>query len=197
MPLRLRHIGRQVGEEHPQKIKYHLLQLQRAGVIALDYDNERVLHLSHQPDDAMLASLPILGAANCGQPLQLADDRAEGHLRISRALLPRHTPEEKLYTLRAVGDSMNKANVDGKAIEDGDLLIVLRRAELPKNGDYVVSLIDNAATVKRFYKRDAEIFLMPESTSEHPMIVISEDDDYKYMGTVMRVIKKPVVEWND
>jgi repressor LexA len=88
---------------------------------------------------------------------------------------------------------MNKANVCGVTIEDGDYVIIDGEKRDPQNDTYVLSVIEDLANIKKF-KRDVaneQVVLLAESTQHSPPIVIHPDDtQYIVCGTVVRVIKK-------
>lgn len=195
IPLKLRWIGREVGEEHPQKIKYHLHQLEKIGAIAIDMDKKEIIKNSNNEEGAFV-SLPIMGVANCGSATALAEDRIEGFMKISQRLLPRSS--KKLFVLRASGDSMNNLSdlsLENKTIDDGDYVIV-EKIEEPSNKDVVVSIIDGYANIKRFFHQGTDIALLSESKQDLPPIFIHEDDKDKYQiaGKVVKIIKKPRFE---
>jgi repressor LexA len=186
--MTLREIGELVGESHPQKIKHHLDQLKKKGFIREGMSG------SIQP--AQKASgefihIPLVGRANCGEALSFAEEDFNGYLTVSRNVVPR---SEDLYAVRAVGDSMNEAQATAnkKAINDGDYAIIDPRAKVPKDGDYVLSVIDGSANIKKFYKDGDQIILRSESSRDYPPIVIHKKDyDQKYMiaGEIVGVIK--------
>ena len=90
------------------------------------------------------------------------------------------------------GDSMNKANFNGKNIEDGDFVIVDSEQKSPESGHYVVSIIDEVANIKKFVPdpKNKRIILRSESSKEYLPIFIHEDDKYEISGRVVGVIKK-------
>jgi repressor LexA len=95
--------------------------------------------------------------------------------------------------IKAIGNSLNRAkNVAGGPIKNGDYVIVDCNNKNPQNGDYVLSIIDEAANFKRFYREGDMIKLVSESSEEYPPIYIheSEMDEYTVNGVVVRVIKK-------
>lgn len=192
IPLKLRWIGREVGEEHPQKIKYHLHQLEKMGAIAIDLDKKEIIKSSNNEESAF-ASLPIMGVANCGSATALAEDRIEGFMKISQGLLPKGS--KKLFVLRASGDSMNNLSdvrLESKTIDDGDYVVV-EKTEDVSNRDVVVSIIDGYANIKRFFHQGTDIALLSESKQELPPIFIHENDADKYQiaGKVIKIIKQP------
>jgi SOS-response transcriptional repressor LexA len=88
---------------------------------------------------------------------------------------------------------MNKARIDNQLLEDGDYILIDRDKKKPSNGDYVASIIDGVANIKRFYKQDDYIVLISESTQNIPPIYIhkSDIDNYLVAGTVVKVLKRP------
>jgi SOS-response transcriptional repressor LexA len=192
IPLKLRWIGREVGEEHPQKIKYHIHQLEKIGAVAVDLDKKEIIKNTIYEDGAFV-TLPIMGTANCGGATALAEDRIEGFMKISKGLLPKSS--KKLFVLRASGDSMNNLsapNLENKTIDDGDYVVV-EKTEEASNKDIVVSIIDGYANIKKFFHQGTEIALLSESKRNLPPIFIHEDDADKYQiaGKVVKIIKQP------
>jgi len=86
---------------------------------------------------------------------------------------------------------MNKSQINGKSIEDGDFVIIDSTQIDPNNNDYVVSIIDGMANIKkfRFDKENSRIALTSESTQDYPPIFIHESDNYKINGKVVDVVK--------
>lgn len=191
-PLNLRQIGLLVQEEHPQKIKHHLEQLEKHGLVVYDRNIRKLKAVDSESFSNGLINVPILGAANCGEATIFAENYIEGYLKISPRLLVK---TKSVYAIEASGDSMNHADINGKSIEDGDYVIVDSSYNNPENGHYVVSLIDGMANIKRFFKdeKNSQIVLAPESTKNYSPIYIGLDeiDNYRICGKVLQVIKKP------
>lgn len=191
-PMNLRQIGLLISEEHPQKVKHHLGQLEKRGLVTYNRDQHRLKAVQADENVTGLINVPIMGAANCGKAAIFADNYLEGYLKISPGLLKKTID---IYAIEASGDSMNQANIDGKNIEDGDYVVVDSSYNSPESGHYVVSLIDGMANIKKFYKdtENSQIVLMPESTKNYSPIYIGLDeiDSYRICGRVMQVIKKP------
>lgn len=196
--LSLREIGRKIGEpERPQKIKHHLDQLARKGFIKINKKSGKIEKIkTGSNNSANIISLPILGSANCGQAACFADNKVEGYLQISKRILGDFAKRsDDLFVLNAVGRSMNKANVEGSTIEDGDYIIVDSKQKKIKQGTYVVSVIGEVANIKKVFldKKNNQIVLISESSRDIPPVYIHEKDidDYVICGTVIRVMKKP------
>jgi len=197
--LTLRKIGELVGEpDSPQKIKHHLDKLMEKGLLFVGGGGKVLKPAASGLDKkSKIVSLPIVGSANCGEALIFADQKVEGYLKVSLRVLGEKFKNklDDLFVLRAVGDSMNRAEVNGKTIEDGDYVIAEKTEGLPVNGDYVVSVIDGLANIKRIFidKRNDQIILNSESSLELSPIYIHTDDysDYLVCGKVIDVMKRP------
>lgn len=186
----MREIGRLINEDAPQKVKHHLLQLSKKGLINFDPVSKFIEPVTRGANKiSSLVNVPILGAANCGVATMAAQQDIEGYLRIADALLPR--PYKNIFAIRAIGDSMNKANINGKSIDSGDLVIVNSFNRAVRNGDYVLSVIDGMANIKRIYFEDDKIALISESTEKYPPIYIFKKDMAEYLvnGKIIDVMK--------
>ncbi len=191
--LTLRDIGSLVNETLPQKIKHHLSQLERKGFIIIDKKNSIIKRTSGDIKNSdVFISIPIYGTANCGPRTIYANQNLEGYLKVSKKMLPK---KDKIFALRAEGNSLNKADINGKSIEDGDFVIVDSQATNPKNGDYIVSIIEEMANIKKYIwdKKNSQIILGSESTQNYNPIYIHEDDNIVINGKVIDVIKKPSI----
>lgn len=186
--MTLREIGNLMGEESAQKIKHHLSQLSKKGFIVYNPAKREIRKTQEVSRDGFV-SLPVVGAANCGPATIFADENITGFLKVSKKFAPRGG---KLFVLRAEGDSMNQANINGKKIEDGDFVIVDSEQKSPESGHYVVSVIDEVANIKKFVpdRKNKRIILQSESSKEYLPIFIHEDDKYEVSGRVVGVIKK-------
>lgn len=189
--LGLRKLGEKVGINHPQQVKYHLQKLIDAGrLIRTPFGVLRVAAPSRSI--ANIFNIPILGQANCGQPLSSAEESDWGSLTLSPSLVKTKNTA-KLFAVRAVGDSMNKAAINGQNIEDGDYVIVDGSVEQPGSGAYVVSSVGGLANIKRFVRDETNklIRLLSESSRDLPPIIIDPNDVDSYLihGQVVSVIK--------
>lgn len=188
--LALRQIGNLIGENLPQKIKHHLSQLERKGFILIDKKNKKIRRISNKAKtDGLFISVPIVGSANCGPANIYADQNIEGYLKISKRFI---LNKKGLFAIKAEGNSMNQANIAGKNIEPGDYVIVDSKSVSPHDGDYVVSIIDGMANIKKYRldKKNSRIALLSESTQEYAPIFIHEADDFMVNGKVVDVVKK-------
>lgn len=195
----LRKLGKIINEKHPQKIKYHLEQLENKKFVKLNKERTRIIKVLSKDIDVSskkqkLFRLPILGCANCGPATMFSEQNLEGYLPVSKSILGNKNINN-LFVVRAVGDSLNRAeNVEGGTIEDGDYVIIDKSIKDPTNGLYVLSIIDDLANLKRFYKNKNEIRLVSESSLNIQPIILDVRDladfDYLINGVILRVIKK-------
>jgi len=191
--LTLRDIGSLINETFPQKVKHHLSQLESKGFISIDKKNSIIKRTSGQTKNSdLFISVPIYGTANCGPRTIYANQNLEGYLKVSKKLLSK---KDKIFALRVEGNSLNKANIKGKSIEDGDFVIVDSQATSPKNGDYIVSIIEEMANIKKYIwdAKNSQIILGSESTQNYNPIYVHEDDNIIINGKVIDVIKKPSI----
>ena len=197
--LSLRQLGKLLGEEDvPQKIKHHLLQLEKNGLIKINrLEKEIVKTKPGSMGHSKLISVPILGSANCGPATIYAEQNIEGYLTISGRLLSK---KKGVFAIKASGYSMNKANINGECIEDGDYVIVDPKYKNIKNGDYILSVLGGVANIKRYFndKENDRIILLSESSASFSPIFIHRDDveDYLVNGKIIQVIKKPKITWS-
>ncbi len=194
--LSLRQIAKLVGVENkPQIVKHHLQQLEKHGLLQVNFDEKLIKPVKrgfNMPQAKRLFfSLPIFGTANCGPATVFAEERIEGYLKVSAKMLPHR--KQDLYVLVADGPSMNMAEVrKGVVIEDGDYVVVDGSYVEPKDKDIVVAVIDGLATIKRFRKdvKNKRFVLEADSTEKYYPIYVSEEDEFVISGKVIDVIKK-------
>ena len=128
---------------------------------------------------AQTVDVPLVGSAACGGPI-LAEENIEGYIPVSIALAK---PGSKHYLLHARGDSMDKAG-----IKDGDIVLV-RQQSTANDGERVVALIDDEATIKQYRRSNGVVVLMPRSSSrKHKPIILT--GDFQVQGIVVTVIPK-------
>lgn len=182
--LGLRQIARMIGETHPQKVKHHM---QKLGILPPASGTRASAAQSR------LISIPLLGLANCGVAAVYADAQSSEVLQVSKRILP--AVAGNFFALQAVGDSMNTANISGNSIEDGDYVIIDPSQKNFENGDYVVSIINGLANIKKFTKDSGskQVVLLSESTKKYPPIYIHPEDMayYQTSGKVVAVLKAP------
>lgn len=186
----LREIGELMGiKNQPQKIKHHLSQLEKKGFLTGLSTGSIIRPTSRSGG---LIPVPILGAANCGEANIFAEENIDGYLKVSPSILKK---KKNVFAIKASGQSMNRANLGGETIDEGDYVIVDSENKNPASGDYVLSIIDGLANIKKLNvdQKRKQLVLLSESSKDYAPIYIHEDDReyYHVGGKVLQVIKKP------
>ena len=190
--MSLRKVGERVGVQYAAQVRHHLNRLVKQGHLVKNAAGAFVVPETSLNRGSLLA-IPFMGEADCGEATMLASGQVQGYLSISPRLT-HSTNTKDLYALKAKGDSMNMADINGKPIEDSDYVLVRRcNAAGISDGDYVVSIFDNLANIKRLHidKTHGRVVLLSESHRSRPPIIIdAEDMDYyEIVGKVVDVIK--------
>lgn len=162
-PPTVREICEKVGLRSTSSVHSHLNTLEKNGYIRRDPTKPRAIEIcddSFQMVRTEMASLPIVGNVAAGQPI-LAQENIENYFPIPAEIVP----SGDSFALRVRGDSM--INV---GIFNGDLLFV-NSCNTARNGEIVVALVEDEATVKTFYKENGYIRLQPENDTMDPIIV--------------------------
>ena len=161
-PPSVREICEAVGLKSTSTVHGHLKRLEKKGLIKRDPTKPRALEIIelNKPKKEMI-NIPIVGKVTAGIPI-LATENIEDSFPVPLDYI-KHNRE--LFMLKVSGESM--INV---GINNGDLAII-EKQENAENGDIVVALIDNEATIKRFFKEKDHIRLQPENDTMKPIIV--------------------------
>lgn len=176
-PPAVREICEAVHLKSTSSVHSHLATLEKRGYIRRDPTKPRAIEIcddNFQMLRTETASLPVVGRVAAGEPI-LAEQNIESYFPVPAEYVPRG----ESFVLKVHGTSMIKAG-----IMDGDYIFVnsCRNAE---NGEIIVALIDDSATVKRFYKEDGHIRLQPENDEMEPIIV----EDCQILGKVFGVYR--------
>ncbi|MBE0446712.1 MAG: transcriptional repressor LexA [Actinobacteria bacterium] len=179
-PPSVREIGYAVGLTSSSTVHSHLAALEKKRYIRRDPTKPRAIEILDfrlnnkgiNPDK--VRNVPLVGRVAAGTPL-LAQENIEDSFA-----LPAEIAGEKAFMLRVKGESMVDAG-----ILDGDYLIV-RQQPVANNGDIVVALVGDEATVKKFYKKDDRIILKPENKSMEPIII----PNVTILGKVIGLMRK-------
>lgn len=177
-PPSIREIGAAVGLKSPSSVKGYLDDLTEAGLIRRDPSVSRGIEVidskeSHQG----IIQVPLIGTVAAGIPI-LAVQNIEEYIPFSASVL--HGLEH-CYALRVKGESMINAGI----LPD-DILLVNQQPTV-ENGEIAVALVDDSATVKRFYKENGYYRLQPENDSMDPIIVDHVDILGKVIGLYRRI----------
>lgn len=158
-PPSVREICNATGLKSTSTVHGHLLRLQKKGLLNRDSMKPRAITLpSEHPDRADAVFVPVVGCVTAGVPI-LASENIEDYIPLPPSLLG----EGEHYVLRVRGESMMEAG-----ILNNDYVVV-RKQPTAYNGDIVVAMIDDEATVKRYYKENGMFRLQPENRSMQPI----------------------------
>ena len=176
-PPSVREICEAVHLKSTSSVFAHLETLEKKGYIRRDPTKPRAIEIIDDNFNMLrreMVSVPVVGRVAAGQPL-LAYQNIESYFPVPAEYMPKR----EAFMLKVKGESMIEAG-----IFDGDTILV-ERTEDARNGDMVVALIDDSATVKTFYKESGHIRLQPENSSMDPIIV----DDCMILGKVFGVFR--------
>jgi repressor LexA len=176
-PPTVREIGKAVGLHSSSTVHAHLANLEKIGLLRRDPTKPRAIELLvGKAKKAMRGpGLPLVGEVAAGEPV-VADERIEEYLEVPEVI----GGETGDYILRVKGDSMKDAG-----ILEGDYVIV-RPAEIADDGEIVVALIEDEATVKRFYKERERVRLEPANEAYKPI----RTNDAHLLGRVVGVFRR-------
>lgn len=163
-PPSIREIMTAVGLKSTASVHYHLTELNRAGLISTDGMKNRAITIQQR-------GIPVLGVVTAGQPI-LAIENIESYLPWEGS------PD--CFALRVRGDSMIEAGI----LDDDK--VVVRPQQTADNGEIVVALLGDEATVKRLLLRDGKIWLMPENPDYDPI----DGSEAQILGIVKAVIRE-------
>ncbi len=136
-------------------------------------NNLGTIDISYNVNLSQSVLAPLVGQVRCGEPI-FAEENIETIYRLPTDIFGK----DNLFLLHAIGDSM-----EGAGIREGDLLVV-KKCETADNGEIVVALLDDSATVKRFYKKKDHVVLHPENPNYDDIIT----KDVKILGVVKQYI---------
>jgi repressor LexA len=182
-PPTIREIAKQFGMSSTFGVKKHLDALVKKGYLQISSFASRGISTIHTEipiaeKNDLFNKIPIVGRVAAGSPI-LAEQNIEGSLIIDPSFIKSN---EDCFALKVKGDSMIKAG-----IFEGDYVIVVPQSEA-KNGDIIVALIDDEATVKTFENRNGEIRLLPENDNYQP-IEIKNNPNFSLAGKVKGIIR--------
>lgn len=176
-PPAVREICEAVKLKSTSSIHSHLETLEKNGYIRRDPTKPRTIEII---DDCFnlarreVVNVPLIGTVAAGTPL-LAQENIETYFPIPSELLP----NKEIFMLKVKGDSMIEAG-----IFNGDQILV-EKTNTAENGEIVVALLDDSATVKRFYREDGHYRLQPENASMEPIFV----DEVQILGKVIGLFR--------
>ncbi|MCI9104888.1 MAG: transcriptional repressor LexA [Lachnospiraceae bacterium] len=178
-PPTVREICEAVHLKSTSSVHSHLETLERNGYIRRDPTKPRAMEIL---DDTFgltrreMVQVPVIGTVAAGQPI-LAEENIEDYFPIPANMLP----NSQTFMLRVKGSSMINAGI----LEDD--YVIVEQTSSASNGDIIVALIDDSATVKRFYKEDRQYRLQPENDTMEPIIVSEMNVLGKVVGLFRRM----------
>lgn len=179
-PPSVREICEAVHLKSTSSVHSHLETLEKNGYIRRDPTKPRAIEIVDDNFNLVrreTVNVPIIGKVSAGQPL-LAVENIDGYFPIPSEYMP----NSKTFMLIVQGNSMINAG-----IFDGDYVIV-EQQQTAENGQKVVALVEDSATVKTFYKEDGHIRLQPENDTMDP-IIVEQDQFFQILGKVIGVFR--------
>jgi repressor LexA len=179
-PPTVRDIGKAVGLASSSTVHAHLANLEKAGLLRRDPSKPRALELLDKAADAVKSvvtpsGLPLVGSVAAGQPI-LAEENIEDYVQVPEIA----GGDDGEFVLRVRGESMKNAG-----ILPGDFVVV-RPQETATDGEIVVALVGEDATVKRFFRESDHVRLQPENESMEPI----RSREVRVLGRVVGVFRK-------
>ena len=177
-PPAVREICEAVNLRSTSSVHAHLETLEKLGYIRRDPTKPRAIEITDESFSMVrreLVNIPIVGQVAAGTPI-LAEQNIDGYFPLPAEMVP---SSGELYMLNVKGDSMINAG-----ILNGDRLIV-QHTESARNGEIVVALLDDSATVKRFYKEKGHVRLQPDNDNMEPIIV----EQFSVIGKVVGLLR--------
>lgn len=161
-PPSVREICDATGLKSTSTVHGHLIRLEKKGLLYRDSMKPRAISVpsDHQMYRTEMINVPIVGRVSAGSPI-LATENIEDYVALPQSMLG----EGEHYVLGVRGESMIEAG-----IMDGDYVVV-RKQPTAYNGDIVVAMVEDDATVKRFYRENGHFRLQPENSTMEPIIV--------------------------
>jgi len=187
-PPSIPEVQKKFSFKSPNAVRDHLEALERKGYIARRPHKSRGIeildHIHLRKKNGSVndktIEVPIVGRVSAGSPI-LAQENIEGTIIVDK-FFAKYT--EGIFALRVKGESMINAG-----IFDGDFVLVHQQS-IAQQGEMVVALVEDEATVKRFYKDRDKIRLQPENDTMEPIIVDPRVDDVRIIGKIEGVIRR-------
>ena len=186
-PPSVREIGEAVGLKSPSTVHFHLKHMEEMGVLTKGAGKGRALTLAQPPQAAAPAPqpvqeeaepaadrIPVVGTVAAGSPI-LAEECIEDYLTFDAG-----GDSSQYFALRVRGESMLNAGILP------DDLVVVRQQQTANNGEIVVALLGDEATVKRYSRRNGQVWLLPENEAYSPI----DGHDAQILGKVAAVIRR-------
>ena len=171
-PPSVREICRAVGFKSTSSVHAHLRELEREGLLRRDATKPRAMELADNPKGRIV---PLVGRVTAGIPI-LAEENIEDEIVLPQDMVR----GEDVFALRVMGTSMIEAG-----ILDGDIVVV-RKQSSADNGEIVVAMIEDEATVKRIFYEEKRVRLQPENSTMDPIYA----DEVTVLGRVVALFRE-------
>lgn len=178
----LKEINKITGKSSPRSAVLAIERLENAGLIKRFGRKIRLVSESSSHNKSISTiNIPLVGSVAAGIPI-LAEENVEATIPVSTAIA---RPGSKYFLLRVDGTSMNQAKVNGTNINDGDIVLVRQQATAD-DGQIIVALINDSATIKFLERKNNMVILRPKSSDPHMPIVLT--DNCIIQGVVIAVL---------
>lgn len=173
-------IAAQFGFNSLGTVQNYIVRLQRQGALQKTWNARRGVKVLPSEPSTSARLLPLVGRVAAGRPIEAIENRES--IEVPKSLI---TSQAEHFVLRVKGDSM---------IEDGVLdndLVIVRKQSQAENGQSVVALVNNEATLKKYFRKKGRIELHPANSNYKPIIVEEKDNvDFKIEGIMVGLIRK-------
>jgi len=178
----MRTLGKIMDIKSPNGVKRHIDALIKKEYIVTDKNKYLI-----KPDDGKYIDVQVLGYANAGLPIAIAEENPIGTITLHLDDY-KNKKSQDYFALIIEGDSMNMQKINNKYLKNNSYAIIKKEQHF-KNGDTILAVINNVATVKNIVIKDDMIVLYPNSDNNiYREIYISKDDDFFINGKVVDVL---------
>lgn len=177
-------IAKHFGFKSLGTVQHYLVQLGELGLLQKSWNARRSVRLSHPPRTATSFEIPLLGRVAAGLPIEA--------IEVSGSVTAHETIEVPSSMIKEVGNHFVLQVKGDSMVEEGILegdYVILKKQATAHNGQTVVALINNEATIKKFFRRKNKIELHPANSAYRP-IIVEPSQDFKIEGVLAGVIRK-------
>jgi len=161
-------------------VQNYLVRLERQGLLKKDWNAKRGIEVIRPEPLAEAVQLPLVGRVAAGRPIEAI--QTHDHIEVPASMLRSGVH----FVLKVKGDSM----IDDGILE-GDFVIIRKQA-VAQNGQTVVALIDNEATIKKYYHHQGKVELHPANAHYKPLVIVEDTSDFKIEGVFVGLIRRTV-----
>lgn len=177
---------KELGLSTKKSVAFHLDALERKGFIVRTGAARGIRIIESFTEDFI--QVPLLGYANAGEPLALANEENLGEIMVDKKILKN---KKKIFGVELKGDSMNQKIMNGIPLSNGNYAIIAKEEEV-RNNDVVLAIINDGATVKMFKQEGDTVILYPSSSNPvHKPIYLDKTNSNFIAGKVITVLSNP------